>query len=178
MLFCGILSDVGTYENPKEKIMTKATNLLAAALLTLNASSALAQPPADAMAEFYRLADARPVDTKALESFFAAQFVDHDPQPGAPAATGASVAGFYVALATGSPDSKHVIDYIEPVGNNKALVRWQFVGTHTGDMLGFPASGNKIDISGMELWEFTDGKISGFWHVEELATMFQQLTRK
>ncbi len=154
------------------------TTIFAAASLMLSAGSAFAETPVEFMSKFYQIADQRPFVPEKLAAFFADKFVDHDPQPGASGASGESMAGFFGALAAGSPDSKHVIEYIEPVGDTKALVRWQYVGTHSANMFGFPASGNSIDISGMELWEFTGGKISSLWHVEELATLFQQLSKK
>jgi steroid delta-isomerase-like uncharacterized protein len=156
--------------------MKTLSALVVAASLALSAGIAMAETPVEVMTEFYKVADERPFDPAKFAPFFADDFTDYDPQPTGGMESGEHVAGFYSALAVGSTDSKHAIDYILPVGDDKALVRWQYVGTHDGNMLGFPATGNDIDTSGMELWEFTDGKISGLWHIEELATMFQQLT--
>ncbi|WP_299733277.1 ester cyclase [uncultured Tateyamaria sp.] len=155
--------------------MKELVTLISATSLALLANVAEADTPVEIMAEFYETADERPFDPTKFAPFFADTFKDHDPQPTGGLKSGEDVATFFSGLAAGSTDSKHVIDYIVPVGDDKALVRWQFVGTHDGNMFGFPATGNAIDISGMELWEFKDGKISGLWHVEELATMFQQL---
>lgn len=158
--------------------MKALTTFVGAAALALVTSTVFADTPVEVMTEFYQIADERPFDPTKFAPFFADQFTDYDPQPTGGLQSGEDVAGFFAALAAGSTDSKHEIDFILPVGEDKALVRWQYVGTHDGNMLGFPATGNNIDISGMELWEFTDGKISGLWHVEELATMFQQITAK
>ncbi|WP_299211809.1 ester cyclase [uncultured Tateyamaria sp.] len=155
--------------------MKTIVTLISATSLALFANASDADTPVEVMTAFYEIADERPFDPTKFAPFFASTFDDHDPQPTGGLESGEDVAGFFAALAAGSTNSRHVIDYIVPVGDDKALVRWQFVGTHDGNMFGFPATGNTIDISGMELWEFKDGKISGLWHVEELATMFQQL---
>lgn len=142
------------------------------------ATSATADTPVERMKEFYVLADERPFDPEKIAVFLSADFVDHDPGPGSTSGRD-YVVGVFTQLANGAPDSKHEIEFIEPVGDNKALVRWQYVGTHTGTMFGFPATGNAINISGLELWEFNeDGVAVGLWHIEELATLFQQLTPK
>lgn len=160
----------------KTTIIASLLSMVAALLPNLAQAQST---PVELMTEFYEIADARPMDTEKLASFIADNYVDYDsPQGGERVATGEQMAQFFASLATGSPDSKHKIEFIEPVGDNKALVRWRYIGTHTGTLFGIPATGNKIDIAGMELWEFKDGKIVGLWHVEQLMTMFQQLSPK
>ncbi|MBN3562887.1 ester cyclase [Aliamphritea spongicola] len=131
------------------------------------------------MQTFYQVADSRPLDQNKLAGFFADNFTDHDPQPGHAASSGEKMAMFYGLLLAASEDAVHEITFIEPVGPNKALVRWKWKGTHTGDLFGVPASGNRFDIAGMELWEFDDaGKITGLWHVEDLSKLFAQVAQK
>lgn len=157
-------------------IRTLATSL--AIWATVSVVGAQAQTAVEQLKAFYKHADARPYDASKIEPFLSEDFIDHDPSPGS--ASGRDyVLGVFEQLASGAPDSKHIIEFIEPIGDNKALIRWQFVGTHTGTMFGLPASRNKIDISGFELWEYNDeGQAIGLWHIEELATMFQQLAPK
>lgn len=156
------------------KILVSSMAIFGASL----AAEVAAQTPVEQLTAFYKVADARPYDSTKIEAFLSENFVDHDPAPGSDSGRD-YVLGVFSQLASGAPDSKHVIEFIEPIGENKALIRWQYVGTHTGTMFGLPASGNKIDISGFEVWEYDDnGKAVGLWHIEELATLFQQLAPK
>lgn len=149
---------------------------LAAIMMVSAAAATQAETPADTMKAFYKVADARPFDQKALAAFFADHFTDHDSQPGSASHSAAEVVGLFGMLLDASEDGVHNITFIEPVGKDKALVRWKYQGTHTGNMFGMPASGRKFDIAGMELWEFDkNGKINGLWHVEEIQKMIGQL---
>lgn len=138
---------------------------------------AVANDAVEQMKQFYKVADARPFDAKALAPFFSKNFTDHDASDKSHNSP-ESVITVFTALANAAPNSAHNITFIEPVGDNKALVRWKFVGTQTGELFGAPASGNDFNIAGMELWEFQDGKISGLWHVEELMKLFEQIKPK
>lgn len=144
-------------------------------LSSLFAFGAQANEAVKVMTEFYKTADARPFDPKALAKFYSDKHVNHDPRPNQQGTDKEDSIGLFTSLAVGAPDSRHEITFIEAVGEKKALVRWKFKGTHTGDMLGIPATGKTFDIAGMELWEIKDGKIVGIWHVEEIAKLLQQL---
>lgn len=144
---------------------------------TLGLSSmniAVANDAVEQMKQFYKVADARPFDASKLKPFFSEKFTDHDASDAGHSSPEA-VIGVFEALANAAPDSVHKITFIEPVSKNKALVRWKFVGSQTGELFGAPASGKKFDIAGMELWEFQNGKITGLWHVEELMKLFEQI---
>lgn len=156
---------------------TAMKNLISATALTASLNVAANESPVELMSEFYQIADARPVDSKKLASYFSESFVDHDAQHSDPKQSDAEhVVGFFAALGQGAPNSVHNIEFIHPVGDNKALVRWRYVGKHTDELLGMPATNNSFDIAGMELWEFKNGKITGLWHVEELLTFMEQLS--
>ena len=42
-------------------------------------------------------------------------------------------------------------------------VRWIASGTHTGDTLGFAATGKRVTVTGMTFCRFVDGKIAEGW---------------
>ena len=138
-------------------------------------SSVHAQSPVDFMAEFYKVADARPFDGEKLRAFYSENYTDHDNHSGQPSSREDAIE-LFAMLASAAPDSVHDITFIEPVGSDKALVRWKFKGTQTGPLFGMPASGKPFNISGMELWEIKEGKIVGIWHVEELMQLVEQIT--
>ena len=47
----------------------------------------------------------------------------------------------------------------ELANENKVALRWRWTGTHTGEFNGVPASGNKVDEYGIDMFEFWNGKI-------------------
>ena len=57
---------------------------------------------------------------------------------------------------------------------DRVAVYWTAAGTNTHAGMGFPATGNKIKVSGMTLFRFQDGKIREEWGVwDELSAMKQ-----
>lgn len=151
-------------------ILTKV--LLSVGLIVAATSQAFAEAPVALMEKFYAVADTRPFNSEHLAQFFGDEFTDHDASEPSSAK---AVVSLYQMLASAAPDSRHVITFMEPVGETKVLVRWKYQGIQTAPLFGIPASGNRFDIAGMELWEFNQGKISGLWHVEELNKLFAQL---
>jgi steroid delta-isomerase-like uncharacterized protein len=54
---------------------------------------------------------------------------------------------------------------------------WTFRGTHTGDLDGWPATGQSVEFRGIDVTRIVDGRIKEIWHVEDMATMWAQLGR-
>jgi len=53
-------------------------------------------------------------------------------------------------------------------------ISWYLSGTHEGELEGAPASGKKINVSGISIYSFSDGKITGHWQViDQLAFLAQ-----
>jgi steroid delta-isomerase-like uncharacterized protein len=61
--------------------------------------------------------------------------------------------------------------------NGGVVATWLWLGTHLGDMAGFPASGKKITMSGATVYYFDGDRVSGHWQVTDRLTVFQQLRR-
>ncbi|MFD7322268.1 ester cyclase [Streptomyces sp. NPDC059875] len=58
---------------------------------------------------------------------------------------------------------------------DRVCTRWTWVGTHTGDFMGLPATGMKVSMSGTTIHQFRqDGKIAeGWWQYDMLGLMGQ-----
>ena len=54
-------------------------------------------------------------------------------------------------------------------------VRWQVTLTHSGDHLGFPASGKTVTLAGSSFIIVKDGQITEGWNYMDLGNLFQQL---
>jgi predicted ester cyclase len=61
------------------------------------------------------------------------------------------------------------------VEGDRAAIRWKTIMTHTGDHLGIPATGKKVELAG-SAFIITDGhQILEAWNIMDLGAMFQKL---
>ena len=71
------------------------------------------------------------------------------------------------------PDLHFAVKEFVPAEDTIAI-SWYLSGTHEGELEGAPASGNKINVSGISIYYFSDGKITGHWQViDQLAFLAQ-----
>jgi predicted ester cyclase len=139
----------------------------------------LANEAVDLVRALYQAVDAQ--DRGTYAKMIADDFVDHDRPASAPEnLTDAEVIiGHFDALGAAFPDATHKLDLLEPIrpdetGNPRAMVRWTFEGTHTGEFYGIPASGRAVSINGIDIFTTRSGAFIEQWHVEELIDLFAQ----
>jgi steroid delta-isomerase-like uncharacterized protein len=58
---------------------------------------------------------------------------------------------------------------------DKVMTRWTAQGTHQGDFMGVPATGNQIMISGVTIFRMAGGKLFEGWNHPDLLSLFQQI---
>ena len=72
------------------------------------------------------------------------------------------------------PDYAHSVkDVIAK--DDKVAVRWNCSGTHEGEFMGVPATGNKMEYGGLGIFQIKEGKIVGGWFMEDILWWMQQL---
>ena len=98
--------------------------------------------------------------------------LDHDPMPGQPEGREGQRATCQMVV-DGLSDRSIKEDYLA-VGD-KVVENWVFTGTHTGDFLGIPATGKRLEIRGLEIWRLEDAKIVERWGVIDVAGVLDQL---
>ena len=59
---------------------------------------------------------------------------------------------------------------------DKVAVRVRFRGTHSGEFLGFAATGRIIEYVSHEFYRIADGLIAEEWICSDMATLFRQLS--
>jgi len=59
---------------------------------------------------------------------------------------------------------------------DKVAVRLRFRGTHSGEFLGFSATGHTIDYVSHEFYRIADGLIAEEWICSDMATLLSQLS--
>ncbi len=72
------------------------------------------------------------------------------------------------------PDFHHEINDMVAEGD-KVTVRVTLTGTHDGEFMGIPPTGNKIKYTAMLTAKFSEGKIVELWGVADMLTLMQQL---
>jgi len=108
----------------------------------------------------------------AVESF-AQDAVDHDPAPG----QGAGREGFkafFTALASAFPDA-----HIEPAqlvaDDENVAIAYTLTGTHQGDFNGVAPTGKRIEVRGVQIGRFENGKIVERWGSSDELGILKQL---
>lgn len=72
------------------------------------------------------------------------------------------------------PDLHFTLEELIAEGN-KVAVSWRFQGTQKGGLPGFPATGKQVNVSGLTIYSFVNGKITGHWQVMDRLGLISQL---
>jgi predicted ester cyclase len=72
------------------------------------------------------------------------------------------------------PDSH--VTFEELIASGDTIVgRWRATGTHTGELPGLPPTGKPINIGGITIYRFREGKVVEAWEHLDMLGMWQQL---
>jgi steroid delta-isomerase-like uncharacterized protein len=108
-----------------------------------------------------------------VEKYFAADFVDHNEVPGLPPGREGVKAMVHMFAGAWS-DANLVID-VQIADGDKVATRWSSTATHTGELLGIPATGKQIKVTGITISRYEDGKAVESWGEYDSIGMMQQL---
>jgi len=97
----------------------------------------------------------------AVDKFMAADYVEHPIPPGLPPGT-ESLKQAMTMYRTAFPDVKVILDDIFAEGEMVAF-RWSIRGTHLGDWLGIPPTGNHVTVTGITIYRIAGGKVAEGW---------------
>jgi predicted ester cyclase len=114
-------------------------------------------------------------DLDRLDTLFDSEYEDHS--AGVPFPTPFNLQTLKDLLNmyfTAFPDGRFSVSDVMSDGDKLA---WQdrFTGTHQGELMGIPATGCKVDVSGMSMGEIRNGKAYRHWSVFDNMGMMQQL---
>jgi steroid delta-isomerase-like uncharacterized protein len=97
-------------------------------------------------------------DYEAFKELFAPEYVLYSPsatpKPGSLEETIETIKMIF----KGFPDSSWTIEELFAVGD-RVITRWIYKGTHEGEFMGIPPTGNKLEISGILITRIENGKI-------------------
>ena len=108
-----------------------------------------------------------------IDELFAPDFVEHEEIPGIDSGReGVRQASqmFFAAF----PDLNVVIQDILADGD-KVVAREQWTGTHQGEFMGMPATGNQVAFNVIDIVRFSEGKLVEHWAVSDMLALLTQL---
>jgi steroid delta-isomerase-like uncharacterized protein len=112
-------------------------------------------------------------DVSVAEELLADDFVDHTPfGPFAPTRDG--VIDLFATLRAAFPDLRaEVHDML--VEGDEVVTRKTFHGTHEGEFLGIPPTGNAVSMDVIDIVRQRDGRLVEHWNVVDAFGLMQQL---
>jgi steroid delta-isomerase-like uncharacterized protein len=120
---------------------------------------------------FNEVLNGRNVDL--IDKLFLPDYKDHDPANKAPAygpiGVRNKVAGYLSAF------DLHFRDLEQTAEGDDVTTRWACHGVHTGEYMGFPATGKELEITGISIHRIREGKIAEGWWNWDVLGMLQQL---
>ena len=112
-------------------------------------------------------------DFHVFKDIVAPDAVDHDPAPGqAPGPEG--YRQFFTELRTAFPDLKINVAHLVADADNVAFA-YKVTGTQQGAFMGFAPTGKRIQVRGMQISKFANGKMIERWGSSDQLGMLQQL---
>jgi predicted ester cyclase len=103
----------------------------------------------------------------AVDEFIAADYVMYPIPPGLPPGPEGTKQAI-TTYRTAFPDLQATVDDIFAAGDRVAF-RWSFRGTHLGDWLGIPPTGNHIAATGISVYRIAGGKVVENWTSIDLS---------
>jgi steroid delta-isomerase-like uncharacterized protein len=81
---------------------------------------------------------------------------------------------FWSAFFAGLPDVRVTMEDLVVAGD-RVVGRFVYRGTHTGEFMGIPASGNAVEMRSIDIWRVADGLFVEHWDELNTLEMFQQM---
>ena len=112
-------------------------------------------------------------DMAEFDIYYSPDLVDHALPPGLPPGREGRKL-FAGAFFSAFPDVHlHVEDLIAE--GDTVVARWSAHGTHLGDLMGIPATGKPVNITGVAIDRFENGQAVELWEVIDQLGLMQQL---
>ena len=111
-------------------------------------------------------------DWAIVRSIHGDEFIDHTAPPGVDGIT--NLRGTFDLFTAAFPDFKITIEDVL-YDDKKAVWRWVLTGTHDGDFMGIPATGNKVTLRAMTTARINKGKCREAWSVADMLGLMGQL---
>jgi steroid delta-isomerase-like uncharacterized protein len=110
-------------------------------------------------------------DPDAVDRFVAEDYVNHN----AFVADGREAnRQFWTVFFAGLPDVRVTMEDLV-VSGDRVVGRFVYRGTHTGDLMGIPATGKPVEMRSIDIWRVQNGMFVEHWDELNLLQVFQQV---
>lgn len=110
-------------------------------------------------------------DADLVDQFVAQDYVNHNAFVGdGREANRQFWSGFFAAL----PDLSATMEDLV-ISGDRVVGRFVYRGTHTGELMGIPASGKAVEMRSIDIWRLQDGMFVEHWDELNLMEVFQQV---
>ena len=113
-------------------------------------------------------------DVDRLDEIVAGDIVHHDPFDQNAADGLAGMKRTIASYREAFPDVRFQVED-QLAEADKVLTRWSSVGTHTGSLMGETPTGKTVQLTGMVVERFEDGKIVEAWRNWDILTLLQRI---
>ena len=108
-----------------------------------------------------------------IDRFLAEDFVEHEAIPGM-GATRDTPRQLFTMMHGAFPDFRATVHELLEDGD-RIVARVTFSGTHQGEFMGMPASGNPVAWNAIDILQFRDDKVVAHWGVMDMAAAMAQM---
>jgi steroid delta-isomerase-like uncharacterized protein len=108
-----------------------------------------------------------------VDDLVAENFIDHSLPPELPK-TREGFKMFAGMFLNAFPGMKITVEDTISEGD-RVVTRWSAAGKHEGELMGIPATGKDVIVTGISIERFADGKIVEAWGEFDMAGMLMQL---
>ncbi|WP_199510719.1 ester cyclase [Nucisporomicrobium flavum] len=81
---------------------------------------------------------------------------------------------FWATFFAGLPDVTVTMEDLV-ISGDRVVGRFVYRGTHTGELMGFPATGKPVEMRTIDIWRVQDGMFVEHWDELNLMQVFQQI---
>src|SRR5947209_6158974 len=81
---------------------------------------------------------------------------------------------FWTAFFSALPDLSATMEDLV-ISGDRVVGRFVYRGTHTGELMGIPGSGNPVEMRTIDIWRVKDGLFVEHWDELNLLEVFQQV---
>lgn len=114
------------------------------------------------------------VDVDAMiDRFMAEDFVEHEAIPGMDN-TRETPRQLFTMMLAAFPDFRATVNDLLQDGD-KVVARVTFSGTHQGEFMGVPASGNQVQWDAIDIIQYRDDQAVAHWGVMDMAAAMAQM---
>ena len=108
------------------------------------------------------------------DEIYAPDFVGHDPSSPEEIRGPEGVKQFASAFRSAFPDMQSTVEDQIAEGD-KVVTRYTSSGTHQGELMGIPPTGNPVEMTGIYMSRISGGKLVEEWYNPDILGLMQQL---